>query len=261
MTELNKLIQDAALSVLLEAREPPWYFRLVFQDQKRLRSAFEHYFASHTQKIPRIIHQIWIGPRRPPWKWIETFRREMTAQYPQWEHRLWREPEIDKIELRHRDQYQTERRLYGKADLLRYEILHQFGGVYVDADMVWLHKSLDPLLNECCPSGFFVGRECQESVANSVIGCSPQNPLMDLVLRVISSRYQALRGEFGFEPWLATGPRFLTEVLQEFPCHIFPARYFYPVSWHGLDPAVDTSKFQESFMLQYGYSTNGLDVQ
>lgn len=36
-----------------------------------------------------------------------------------------------------------------KADLLRLEVLWNEGGVYIDADMVWLHKDLQVSCHAC----------------------------------------------------------------------------------------------------------------
>jgi len=76
----------------------------------------------------------------------------------------------------------------------------------------------------------------------------------------MDATYHRLRIERGWEPWLALGPRFLTEVICNLPYREFPDHYFYPVTWHGIDCDIDTKQFPNSLMIQYGYSTNGLNV-
>ena len=48
--------------------------------------------------------------------------------------------------LRNRDAYLAAPNFGQKADILRYELLERYGGVYVDVDMECL-QSLDPLLD------------------------------------------------------------------------------------------------------------------
>jgi len=110
------------------------------------------------------------------------------SEYPGWEYKLWTDKEVAKLKLRTQEEYDkantptlhTDRdtkgdskrvvvlhyphiramRLTGgrilqesmyqcKADLLRLEVLWNEGGVYIDADMVWLHKDLQVSCHAC----------------------------------------------------------------------------------------------------------------
>jgi mannosyltransferase OCH1-like enzyme len=59
------------------------------------------------------------------------------TKHPAWQCRVWRNAELDGMQWKSRRQIDifraTERR-EGIADLMRYEILDDHGGVYVDAD-------------------------------------------------------------------------------------------------------------------------------
>lgn len=92
--------------------------------------------------IPHTLHQIWIGPDPRPNDWIETWRQE----HPDWSHYVWDEQAIN-MELmwmdgirKVYDQYIKEERFCGAANVVRALILEQFGGVYIDADMVCRHR-------------------------------------------------------------------------------------------------------------------------
>jgi hypothetical protein len=105
--------------------------------------------------IPKLLHQIWIGPRPAPRAWIETWRAVNTD----FRHRLWTDERIDAFGLRNDDLYRRflDAGLYdGAADVARVEILHRHGGVYADADSVAL-RPLDraPFMR----AGFFAPRE------------------------------------------------------------------------------------------------------
>ncbi|CAE7942699.1 unnamed protein product [Symbiodinium sp. KB8] len=45
-------------------------------------------------QIPKVIHQIWIGPKEPPCLWIDTFRVEYLAAHPDWSFHLWSDDEV-----------------------------------------------------------------------------------------------------------------------------------------------------------------------
>ncbi|MEO6949659.1 MAG: glycosyltransferase [Ginsengibacter sp.] len=220
---------------------------------------FRDYFESNPQTIPKIIHQIWIGPHTPPWKWINSFREEFMKYFPDWEYKLWREYDIDKLDLINRDLYDAEPDFAGKTDILRYELLYHFGGIYIDADSEWLNKSpLEQLISSTNISGIFAGKEDDIMLAVGVIGASVKNPIIYLVMRLLQLTFRITRIEKKYPPWIATGPRFFSESIKYFNITKFPYHFFYPVSWLNNNCSIDTSKFPESYMMQYGYSSNEL---
>lgn len=94
----------------------------------------------------KVVHQIWIGPDPMPENYQE-FRKRWQEMNPDWEFKLWTEKEIDaevwdnqaiydavaippdgtKI---HEVALATQR-----ADIVRYEILYRYGGMYLDCDI------------------------------------------------------------------------------------------------------------------------------
>ena len=85
------------------------------------------------KRIPKIIHQIWIGPNELP-KEMKTWKEKN----PNFEHKLWTEKEIDKLKLSNRklyDMYYKAGEFASCSNMARAEILRTEGGVYVDADM------------------------------------------------------------------------------------------------------------------------------
>lgn len=220
---------------------------------------FINYFKSNPQTIPKKIHQIWIGPYAPPWKWINSFREEFMKHFPDWEYKLWRECDIDKLELVNRDLYDAEPDFSGKTDILRHELLYQFGGIYIDADSEWLNKkSFDQLILNTNSLGLFAGKEDEVMLAVGVIGSSVKNPIIYLVMRLLQLTFKITRIEKKYPPWIATGPRFFSESVKCFTITKFPKHFFYPVSWLDNNCSIDTSQFPDSYMMQYGYSSNAL---
>ena len=86
--------------------------------------------------IPKIIHQLWIGPKPPPTKFMQTWKD--THEKLGFEYIFWNEQEFIKrgftSQLQSRIDSMSE--WNGKADILRWEILYKYGGVFVDADSI-----------------------------------------------------------------------------------------------------------------------------
>ena len=128
--------------------------------EKDLKKYFNSFLNHPKPKIPKHIHQVWIGENEPPWEWINGFREQLTQHFPEWTHTLWREKDIADLVLENQIAYNMETQLSGKVNILRYELLYQFGGIYIDADMEWLNKKpLDTLLEQAEDTGFFAGKE------------------------------------------------------------------------------------------------------
>ena len=48
-------------------------------------------------KIPKIIHQIWIGPKKKPDLWMDTWSNDYVKKYSDFEYVLWDNKRINKI--------------------------------------------------------------------------------------------------------------------------------------------------------------------
>ena len=86
--------------------------------------------------MSKIIHQIWLGPKAPP-KWcMDSWRIDYIKNNPDWKYMLWTEKEVKDLNLVNRTEYDSEPTVRGKADILRYEIIYNFGGIYCDVDSI-----------------------------------------------------------------------------------------------------------------------------
>jgi hypothetical protein len=83
--------------------------------------------------IPHIIHQIWLGSHPLP-EFIESWK--LYALKNDWEYRLWREKEIDELNLKWRAIYEATDSPHRRSDIARIEILSRFGGFYFDCDFI-----------------------------------------------------------------------------------------------------------------------------
>lgn len=105
---------------------------------------------------------------------------------------------------------------HAQADILRYEILYQYGGIYVDADS----ECLRPLDNSLRNDENFACRENDHDpplLANSFLGAMPGSSLYGAVLEELGKlNVNAIANEerevLSKAAWVLTGPACLSEV-------------------------------------------------
>ena len=189
--------------------------------------------------IPKIFHFIWVGDEsRRPDNCIATWREA----HPDWEFNLWGNAELDGCEWinkAHMDAMRT-REWNGVADMLRWEILYQHGGIVFDADSVCTQPLDDALLD--CPAF-----ACWESeiarpglIAAGYFGCQQGNPFVKAIIEEIAAEESVIEDM----AWKTVGPLRLTECyrkygytpLRIYPSHFFIPRHFTGVTYQGNDP-------------------------
>ena len=113
-------------------------------------------------KIPKTIHQIWIGTSKIP-KWCEKLADEMREVHEKlgWEYKLWGNEVLDLYkDDKFLTNYLTNPRLFKWAyitDRIKSLLLRDYGGVYVDVDCKVI-KPLDHCLNSLSKDiSFFCG--------------------------------------------------------------------------------------------------------
>lgn len=199
------------------------------------RDYMDHFLKQERPEIPKTIHQIWIGPKQPPIIWLDSWRKRFRSKYPGWKYKLWTDEKVAKLpKLRTQEEYDKEGMYQCKADLLRLEVLWNEGGVYIDADMIWLHKDLQHVLDSGKASGFFCGYEPDTKdkpysvIGNSFIACTPRHPLVDMLIKYIKAIYAHKRPYHGVE-WV-TGPLAFTKCIShtQMPWFVPPQVWFYP---------------------------------
>ncbi len=130
--------------------------------------------------IPKIIHQIWLGPKTPP-AIFKKSQESIQKLYPDWEYKLWTDADVSHLGLYNQKYYDLSDNFGAKADILRYELLYRYGGIYLDVDFI-CKKPFDRLLYY----DLFVGIQpidCVAHICNCIIGSIPgQSVLNDCVI-------------------------------------------------------------------------------
>jgi len=158
---------------------------------------------SQEQKIPKIVHQIWLGGNMPEseQKMVNQVRTNLDND---WTHILWTEDNIrDLKDFKNIELYNQTPNYGQKSDLLRYNILNEHGGIYMDTDFILLKQ-----FNELLDLDFFCGvsYDGQPSLFNGLMGCSRGNSLISDLL----SLDRPLMYHDAMKLMDSTGPFFLT---------------------------------------------------
>lgn len=160
--------------------------------------------------IPKVIHRIWLEDPMPPA--FRRFGEQWQTLHPEWHVIDWTDP-ADLPTLHNQGLYDEAESIYPddwkrfQADLVRLELLHRYGGVYVDTDVEPL-KPIDPLAGLAC----FAGRSPQHigghhPITNAVIGSQPNNAWIAMCVLTIPQavnryRHRPLAQSVG--PWHLT---------------------------------------------------------
>lgn len=178
--------------------------------------------------IPKIIHQIWLGPHERPVEWMETWREKN----PDWEYKLWTDDNLPR--LFNQEPFDKIQAFSGKADILRVELLYHYGGIYLDSDCECLNPLDDDLRKYPC----FV---CYENelvrpglIQNGVVGSAPKHPFLETLIEEIS-KIEDFNKDV---PSIVVGPYFWTRVLRRFEIFngfidILPSYKFTPIHLEG----------------------------
>lgn len=208
--------------------------------------------------LPKIIHQIWIGKQNtPPFALLNTWRR--CAEQMNIEYILWTEQEICKRGMIFECQKQIDiiPEINGKADIMRWEILLHYGGVFIDADSICVEPLIDELFtitdidthpddnearvveldNDDGVGGFsaFENEKVRgDLVATGTMGFTPNHPLVKDIVKWIQQPEQStlLMTE---RAWRSVGPgcitRFLNTKRYAKTMVIYPSHYFIPIHY------------------------------
>lgn len=205
---------------------------------------FENPFSnSQSQtKIPKTIHQIWLGPEQPPTQFMNTWEIDYIKKYPDFQYFLWDEEKIKKLYWSEdlNKIYNLEKDPKAKSDIARLLILYFKGGIFIDPYSVWVNdKNLNDLITKAYrqENNFFVAREPNQNwIGNGVIGSSKQHPALNFLLEkleIIADGYLEIREKT--PSYVVTGPVFVNRaIMDNYPITIFPDVFFYypPKSWN-----------------------------
>lgn len=210
-------------------------------------------------KIPKTIHYIWLGPNEFP-KNSVAFVQSWIQKHPDWTVKFWTDQKerllpcagmerhlITELALPHIGSYVEKTSNYGeKSDLLRYEILFQEGGIYVDHDIECFHSfaSLTSSVD------FFAGLEpphrnkgidSRVFCCNALIGAKAGHPILLKALEDVKQRWEEIEQKFSGSDVLSKTLKVFHRTFYSFALAVreklnqegnkdivLPASFFYP---------------------------------
>lgn len=203
------------------------------------------------QKIPKKIHQIWLGEMPELHKKLIPKIKE---NHPDWEYKLWTLKDLENYSMVNKNIYNSLENLGAKSDIARYEILNNEGGIYLDSDFEMV-KNFDHLLDNSFFTG--VGHSNEPMVYNGLIGCSKNNELIGNVVNRLAENFENKKSTG--DPMQMTGPYYFSSVFFDYiksnldkEIVVLPTPYFYPL------PATERFKIRnkELELKEYMYSFN-----
>lgn len=205
-------------------------------DGTRLYDFFEKLYAEFGDlipeselKCPKVIHQIWLGSPLPEeFKVLQQTWIEHHANRG-WMYKLWTDEDVAELPLYNREFYDATDNYGVKSDILRWELLYTYGGVYVDMDYECL-RSLDELHYTY---DFYTALQPLDTafvqLGAALVGSVPGHPILEHCIRTIKDDWHHKGAP------KKTGPVHFTKSF--YACAgkngnkdiAFPAFYFYPL--------------------------------
>ena len=176
-------------------------------------------------RIPRIFHQIWVGPDPLPDEFA-AYGQTWLDHHPGWELKLWTDENFPaEDELIRPESANRLRAPWERGDIFRLELLFKEGGVHVDTDFEAV-RSIEPLIEQ---SELFIGLRKAGKTNGALMGAVPGHPLIEKGLREITP--QVAYGKSmatGDNLKDTTGPEFLDWLLLDQPgVTLIEPRFFY----------------------------------
>ena len=190
-------------------------------------------------RIPRVIHRVWVGGAEMPAAEVH-FGRTFADAHPRWKMRLWGDGDLPSLGIGDAERSRA-RSPAELSDVVRFEVLSRFGGVYVDTDFE-CRRNLEELL---VGVRAFAALELPGRVATGVLGGVPGHPAF-----VRAARLARQTIGLGAHSADATGPYLMTLIAEQEPdVTIFGAELFYPYLWD--EPERANDEFPEAYAVHH----------
>jgi inositol phosphorylceramide mannosyltransferase catalytic subunit len=188
--------------------------------------------------IPPVIHLIWLGSTPPPT--VDLAIASWKKYHPKWEIILWTDEKLKKFSwsnARSEDFFKEGKNWAEKSDILRFEILYQFGGIYSDTDVICL-KSFEGLVTRGLT--FFAGFESNKIkrfgrplIGSAIIGAAKNSSVIKRCIDYSQSAKEAP----SIHQHIRSGPGPMSKASYEAleagqeNILLLPCSYLYPLPW------------------------------
>lgn len=172
--------------------------------------------------IPKVFHQTWKTEHIPPE--YASYVAKLKAMHPGWDYQLWTDQAARDFTAAHYPDflsvYDSMPRNIMRADVIRYLILKQVGGFYLDLDYE-VYRPFDDLVADnrlILPKSRDETEERMNGhwrLGNAILGSEPQHPFWNHIIQDLVNNPPSLE-RVGPQPDVEalTGPLFVTRVAQ-----------------------------------------------
>ena len=176
-------------------------------------------------KIPKIIHLVWLGSPLP--NNVSLLIEGWKLNHVDWEFKVWGDNNISELEPHSIPSYKGVKNLGAKSDIIRYLAVYKYGGIYIDTDFMSV-RSFDELLSyDFFGGGYAIMEDDNPEIFNGLFGSVPKHPIIkdciDTIKKGIDHSQSILN---------TTGPRFFTKMvmknIKSDNITVLPSSYFYP---------------------------------
>jgi mannosyltransferase OCH1-like enzyme len=177
--------------------------------------------------IPKLIHLIWLGNNKPK-IFEETLKiiKDINLEYKVLE---WNDYNID-FDLKNKELFEKTENLGSKSDILRFEILNKYGGIYMDYDFLQI-KKFDEILNY----DFFASAGKDNEVWNSIVGSIANHKITNDFLDGLKDVQPVVKNDNNDEVGMVmfkTGPYYLQKIYDKnkhlADIKLLDKEYFFP---------------------------------
>jgi inositol phosphorylceramide mannosyltransferase catalytic subunit len=176
--------------------------------------------------IPKKLHFIWIGDEsKKPVKCIDTWMKKNLD----YEVKVWGNNQVQTVNWKNHRQLHdmlAKKDYAGASDVMRYEILYEHGGIYIDADTFCVKPLEDWLLN--CDAFASWEQELVRNnlIANTIIGGVPGAEAWKMCMDAVATKDCAEEKL----AWMITGPMLVTDVFfkEQANLTVYPSHFFMP---------------------------------
>jgi mannosyltransferase OCH1-like enzyme len=176
--------------------------------------------------IPKKLHFIWIGDEsKMPIKCIGSWH----DKNPDYELKVWGNNEVQSVNWNNHRQLHdmlNKKDYAGASDVMRYEILHEHGGIYADADSYCV-KPLEDWLLDCEAFASWEQEIVRNNlIANTYIGGVPGADAWKKCIDEVATK-DCTEKKLA---WMITGPMLVTDVFfkQQANLTVYPSHFFMP---------------------------------
>ena len=174
-------------------------------------------YANQEPLIPRILHQTWDDYNIP--SAAVPFVKSMLKHNPAWQYWFWTQADVKcYLQQKHPDfvnLYNSYQSTIFRTDVMRYFLLYDYGGVYLDLDVeclkpldIWTQLAPAVLAHETYEHVFIMHRLKEPNVMTTILATRAGHPYYKLLQDNLEKFHLAKRGDVLH----STGPYFLNDV-------------------------------------------------